>query len=188
MNSAPQSSRKSAAEVLESACEKLTAGLVNEAAEIVRRELPFLAAERISRRRTRTLNNDRLLAPLDPYTVLATRNYRPKELILLFLHDGFLDEYTGERLICPAALRAISVFLPAEFPYHKNWKFSECHAAYWDLCATVDHVIPITLGGADARTNWVTTSMTNNLVKGNLTPEEVNWNRRPRTAESTRAC
>jgi len=40
----------------------------------------------------------------------------------IFARDGFIDRYRGSRLIFPAALRLLSHYLPAEFPFHKNGK------------------------------------------------------------------
>jgi hypothetical protein len=38
----------------------------------------------------------------------------------VFLRDGFLDRYTGSRLIFPATLRMLSQLLPEEFPAHPH--------------------------------------------------------------------
>jgi hypothetical protein len=61
------------------------------------------------------------------------------------------------------------------FPYHPNWKMDECHIAYWDLYPTIDHVVPIALGGANDPSNWVTTSQVTNSSKANFTVEELGW-------------
>jgi hypothetical protein len=52
---------------------------------------------------------------------------------------------------------------------------SECHVAYWELSATVDHIVPVARGGTDDETNWVCTSMMRNGVKSNWTLEELGW-------------
>ncbi len=67
----------------------------------------------------------------------------------VFLRDGFLDRYSGSPLVLPGALRAISMTIPEAFPYQRNWKAGECHPAFWQLAATVDHVEPVTLGGIE---------------------------------------
>jgi hypothetical protein len=43
----------------------------------------------------------------------------------------------------PHALRILSAVLPAVFPYHLNWKTDVTQVAYWDLCATVDRLVPV---------------------------------------------
>ena len=97
----------------------------------------------------------------------------------VFARDGFLDRYTGERLVFPGALRVLSIKLPAAFPYHRNWKMSETHPAFWQLCATIDHVIPLARAGRDEETNLITTSMVRNSAKANGLLEEIGWVLRP---------
>jgi hypothetical protein len=96
-------------------------------------------------------------------------------LIKVFIRDGFTDRYSGEPLVFPGTLRAITLFLPEQFPYHPNWKQSETHPAYWDLSPTVDHVVPVARGGADEELNVVTTSMLRNAAKANWLIEEMQW-------------
>ncbi len=72
-------------------------------------------------------------------------------------------------------LRVLSIALPSEFPFHPNWKTDVTHPAYWELGATVDHLIPVSRGGADDESNWVTTSMARNSAKMNWTLEELGW-------------
>ena len=105
----------------------------------------------------------------------AGRKYKESESTRVFIRDGFIDRYSGERLIFPAALRLLSKLLPEEFPYQSNWKMSECHMVYWELSPTIDHIIPVARGGPDDETNWVTTSMLHNSAKSNWTLEELGW-------------
>ena len=51
----------------------------------------------------------------------------------------------------------------------------ECHSAYWELVPTIDHIIPIAIGGEDNPSNYATTSMLHNSVKSNWTIEQLNW-------------
>jgi hypothetical protein len=112
--------------------------------------------------------------------VPATRRaYTPLESTRVFVRDGFIDRYSGIRLVFPAALRAISIELPVDFPYHPNWRTEDTHPAFWELSATLDHVIPVTRGGADDESNWVTTSMARNSAKSNGTLEEIGWSLHP---------
>jgi 5-methylcytosine-specific restriction endonuclease McrA len=97
----------------------------------------------------------------------------------VFLRDGFLDRYSGTPLVLLGALRAISMVIPEAFPYQRNWKVGECHPAFWQLAATVDHVEPVTLGGSNDETNLVTTSMQRNMAKGNFTLEDLDWTLHP---------
>ena len=103
------------------------------------------------------------------------RNYTIKQMLIQFFGDGFIDRYSGKRLINPGMLRTFSEMLPDVFPYQAHWKTDECHIAYWEYQPTIDHIYPVSLGGADAKENWATTSMMNNSAKSNFTLEQLNW-------------
>jgi hypothetical protein len=136
-------------------CAALAAGDDSEAREIARREYPFEARAK------------------------AGRQYTPYEMMQVFLRDGFVDRYTGQRLVFPGALRILSATLPEEFPAHPNWKMDESHMVYWELFPTIDHVVPVARGGVDLEPNWVTTSMPTNASKSCWTLEELGWSLRP---------
>ena len=112
-----------------------------------------------------------------PYVpiVQSKRRYTEVQSVNLSVRDGFIDRYSGSPVVFPATLRLLSKLLPNEFPAHPNWKMSESHIVYWELFPTVDHVVPVARGGADAEDNWVTTSMIRNSAKSNWTLEELNW-------------
>ena len=118
-----------------------------------------------------------LIVEHDPFVSVRTqgRNYSEKEKLQVFLRDGFIDRYSGKRLVNPGILKSITCFFPEEFPYHPHWKMTQCHRAYWELLPTVDHIVPVARGGADAVENWVTTSMLNNSIKSNWTLAELRW-------------
>src|SRR2546421_668252 len=101
------------------------------------------------------------------------RRYTELQSLQIFLRDGFVDRYSGQRLVFPGVLRLLSRLLPQEFPFHPNWKMTETHPAYWELFPTIDHVLPIARGGAHSQINWVTTSMLRNAGKANWTLEEL---------------
>ena len=112
--------------------------------------------------------------PFKPFT-RYTRSYTMNQKMIQFKKDGFIDRYSGEKLINPGVLKVLSYYLPAGFPYQKNWKMSECHIGYWELCPTIDHILPIAMGGRDEPENWATTSMLNNSIKSNWTLEQMRW-------------
>lgn len=97
------------------------------------------------------------------------------EKLKIYVRDGFVDQYDGSRLVFPNVLRILSSKLGNTFPYHPNWKMSDCHIAYWELLPTCDHIVPIARGGVDDEKNIVTTSMKNNSSKLNFLPEEVGF-------------
>lgn len=114
------------------------------------------------------------------YIEIEKRSYTIVQKMEQFLEDGFIDRYTGKKLVNPGMLKVISNYFPEEFPYHSHWKMTECHSAYWDLVPTIDHVYPIAKGGIDDKSNWVTTSMKNNSIKSNYTLDEIRWKLYPK--------
>ncbi|MCJ0894759.1 HNH endonuclease [Rhodococcus sp. ARC_M5] len=109
----------------------------------------------------------------------AQRRYTLTEMLRTFYRDGFLDRYSGDRLIHPGALRTLSMLLPEEFPAHPNGKMTETHFALWELFPTIDHVEPVARGGADEASNWVTTSMLRNSAKAHWRLHELGWTLHP---------
>lgn len=103
------------------------------------------------------------------------RSWPPSRAMRIFRRDRFTDRYSGAPLVFPGTLRAISLLLPIEFPYHRNWRQSETHSAFWELCPTIDHVVPLARGGSDHDENVVTTSMVRNAAKANWLLKELGW-------------
>lgn len=109
----------------------------------------------------------------------AKRQYGPTEATRVFVRDGFIDRYTAQRVIHPPVLRLVSLALPTEFPFDSHWKTSATHSAYWEVGASIDHLVPVTMGGEDAEPNWVTTSMEHNFAKMNWSLSDLGWTLRP---------
>lgn len=103
------------------------------------------------------------------------RQYSKHQMCKVFLRDGFIDRYTGDKLIFPGLIKILTLEFSDVFKYHPNWKMSETHMIYWDLFPTIDHLIPVARGGEDNESNWVTTSMIRNSAKANWTMEEIGW-------------
>jgi hypothetical protein len=139
------------ADAIASACEALARGAPADAAEIIRSQYPFAGQPAVARR------------------------YSDATCMRVFLRDGFVDRYSGERLVFPGALRLLTHLLPQDFPCHPSWKMSETHSAFWELFPTIDHVVPVARGGRDSEDNWVTTSMSRNAAKGCSMLEEIGW-------------
>lgn len=139
------------AEVLGDVCEALRVGDPGSAKAILKSRYPFEPVEKIVRR------------------------YSVSQSMDLFLRDGFIDRYTGNRLINPGVLRLLHVVLRDDFPAHPNWKASETHIAFWELFPTVDHLVPVSRGGKDEERNWVTASMLSNQAKAHWSVDELGW-------------
>ena len=112
-----------------------------------------------------------------PFNKLTStgRHYTDKQKMAQFVRDGFIDRYSGKKLLNPGLLKVLSYYMPDIFPYHAHWKMEECHNAYWEFVPTVDHIYPVALGGADSEENWASTSMLHNSIKNNWTLEQLQW-------------
>lgn len=140
------------ASVIARVCELLNSGNVVDAERLVNDEYEFTPEEPIVRR------------------------YSPAQIVAVFLRDGFIDRYSGHRLVFTPVLRLITEQLSAGvFPFHVNWKRSRTHPAYWDLAPTIDHVVPVTRSGSNDGVNLVTTSQTRNSLKGSARLDEIGW-------------
>lgn len=142
-------------EAIQRAFSSLIKGEPSNARKIIRHGYPFEPIEREARR----------------YTLVQSMK--------TFLRDGFIDRYSGEKLLYPGALRILNLELPNEFPYQAHWKASETHMAYWHYHPTVDHVVPIARGGSDSESNLVTTSQLRNSAKAHWLLEELGWDLHP---------
>lgn len=103
------------------------------------------------------------------------RKYTEKMKMEQFKKDGFIDRYSGKQLVNPGLLKVLSHYMPETFPYHPHWKRENCHQAYWEYVPTIDHIVPVSLGGKDEKENWATTSMLHNSIKSSWTLEEIGW-------------
>lgn len=112
-----------------------------------------------------------------PFTSYLTekRNCTLFQQTKVFLRDGFIDRYSGQKLLFPGIFRILKIELPDVFPAHLNWKMTDTHIVYWELFPTIDHIHPIARGGMDKEHNWITTSMLRNSAKSNWTLKEVGW-------------
>lgn len=123
-------------------------------ADVLAAACDLVARGRIEDARTSLLNQN----PGIPKSG-TRRTWSKKRLVRVFVRDGFTDRYFGDRLVFPGTLRALAILLPDAFPYHRNWKQSATHPAFWELYPTVDHVVPVARGGTDDEGNVAMTSM-----------------------------
>jgi hypothetical protein len=85
----PEAHRK--AEVIKAVCADLTDGNVDQAEAILKDKYPFVPITNVGRSYSRT------------------------ESLSVFYRDGFVDRYSGLRLVFPGALRILSVVYPTPF-------------------------------------------------------------------------
>ena len=123
------------ASVLGQVCQSVDDGHLPEAAQILKTQLPFESGTN------------------------GKRRYDSKMMMTVFDRDGFIDRYSGRKLVFPGTLRLLSEYFREEFPYHANWKIGECHLAYYEVYPTIDHINPVTRHkGTNDLSNLVTTS------------------------------
>lgn len=140
-----------AVKAIQAACVALSEKNLAASAEIIQRQYPH--KKPLNRRKT----------------------FTKTEQLKIFLRDGFIDRYSGDKLIFPGVLHILANLLPAAFPYQKNWKTAECHQAWWNLYPSIDHIKPLAFGGTNDTENLLCTSMKRNLAKSTSTPEEIGW-------------
>ena len=103
------------------------------------------------------------------------RKFNPHESVRIFNRDGFIDRYTGSKLVFPGTLQVLGIVLPEHFPWHPHGNLTKSHIVHWELYPTVDHIFPISRGGPDVDSNWATTSMLANQAKLHWTLDELGW-------------
>ena len=142
-------------DAIDNACQKISDGRLDSAKKIINEEYPFTSLKNKGRQYTEVKKTE------------------------VFLRDGFIDRYSGDKLVYPPVLKILSNLFKKDFPYQKHWKMSETHIAWWELIPTVDHVEPVAREGDDDEKNWVCTSQLRNSAKSNWTLEELGWELQP---------
>lgn len=109
------------------------------------------------------------------YKKIEKRNYNEKQKLKIFIRNGFIDRYSGDKLLNPCILKGFSIYFSKEFTYHRNWKMDETHIADWELVPTIDHINPIAIGGKNEDYNIITIFQLHNSIKSNWTLEQLRW-------------
>ena len=95
-----------------------------------------------------------------------------------WLRDGFVDRWDGQtKLWFLPFLRLKSHRDPVGFPFDTQWK--DCHPDYWQGAQT-DHAHAFGRGGSNDHDNLVSTSGTNNVLKGDRAADALGWTLQPR--------
>lgn len=137
--------------LLKNICELLQGGNKEHAANFASQHYPFV-------------NN-----------AVIKRHCSKLQMCRVFLSDGFIDRYSGEKLVFPGLIRLLSLEFPGLFKYHPNWKMTETHPVYWELFPTIDHIVPVARNGTNDAGNLATTSMLRNAAKANWLLDELGW-------------
>lgn len=130
-------------------------------------------------KKTRAADMAQTQYPFVPVKRLS-RNYSKHKAMKVFWRDGFIDRYSGHRLVFPGALYLLSHLMPKQFPFHQNWRMDFCHMMYWELFPVLDHIDPLARGGPRDIENLVCTSALRNQAKLNWTLKELGWEKHPK--------
>jgi 5-methylcytosine-specific restriction endonuclease McrA len=141
--------------IIASVCSLLGKGAPDAAAHLLRRDYPFAPEE------------------------VTVRRYGPVESTCVYIRDGFIDRYTGAQLIFPPSCASFPPCFHPSSPSIRTGRRLRYTPLFANLGATVDHLVPVTRGGADDESNWVTISMARNSAKMNWTLDELRWTLHP---------
>jgi hypothetical protein len=104
----------------------------------------------------------------------ARRKYTTLDLINTALRDGFIDRYTGKRLVFPGTLRLLSVLMPAQVPYRRTGRTTATTRCTGSCTPRSTTSFPLR-GVASTSRNWVTASQRTNCAKAHWTLDELGW-------------
>jgi hypothetical protein len=173
------------ANLLKELCLLLIANKRGEAISFAEKCLPFTTAKNIG---IKEYEKFVTISPKSTESIVenssnenspGSRGYSKYTILEVFRRDGFIDRYTGIKLVHPGLLFLLQFELPEIFRYHGGWKLGECHMVFWELFPTVDHIVPITKGGSDEMDNLLTISMIGNTKKKNTSLSELGWRIHP---------
>ena len=102
------------------------------------------------------------------------------EKTVVFVRDGWHCRFCGVRVISPQARKAMVALLPDAICW--NGPSANFHAAFYAVSATLDHILPHSVGGTNDTSNLVTTCWPCNFGRGAYLVEEVGL-ADPRTRE-----
>ena len=125
--------------------------------------------------RSPRLPKPRNLPKLPKFESPNVRESSSTRILHIAVRDGFIDRYTGNRLLYPAVMKTMNLLFPKEFPEHSNYMMSETHIAWWELFPSLDHLTPVTRGGVDTDDNIELCASTTNIAKRNYLLSELDW-------------
>lgn len=88
--------KMSKCDVINLACEAISKDQLDKSKKIIKERYPFDVVETIQ------------------------DNFSKTKLLQIFVRDGFVDRYSGEKLIFPGTLRVLSELMPKEFQYKEQ--------------------------------------------------------------------
>jgi len=170
----PLPEHDTAAELLSQAAEAIVAGTLDRAREFVRRaDMPALFEfsslvmngndPHVQRRRP-------VVAAVDKGAKIASRMPSAEATKALFARDGWRCRFCGCRVVPPKARAAMGEALPGAIPWSEAEGF---HGAFYAISASVDHIVPHSMGGINDEENLVTACWPCQFGRGAWSLEEV---------------
>jgi 5-methylcytosine-specific restriction endonuclease McrA len=111
-----------------------------------------------------------------PQLVVKAPRPGERQRARIWIRDRFHCRYCRCKVIPNSLLELLSTIYPRSFPYHTNWKAGLVHPAFISRAATVDHIVPIAVGGAALDDdNLVTVCNVCNAIKSDFSLEQLHW-------------
>jgi 5-methylcytosine-specific restriction endonuclease McrA len=171
--------------VVKEICSLLIKDKKQEAIKLAKTHLPFngeynvyedITKEKIKLIKQNIVPEDKNCKQTENESIVK-KNYQ-KHINAVLLRDGFIDRYTGDKLVFPGILFLLHFEIPEIFRYNKNWKPEVCHKIFWELYPTVDHIHAQANGGSHELDNLITTLQVINNHKSKKNFEKINWERK----------
>jgi len=170
----PLPEHDTATELLSQAADAIVAGALDRAHEFVRRaDMPALFEfsslvmngkdPHVQRRRP-------VEAAIDKGAKIASRIPSAEATKALFARDGWRCRFCGCRVVPPKARAAMGEALPCAIPWSEAEGF---HGAFYAISASVDHIVPHSMGGTNDEENLVTACWPCQFGRGAWSLEEV---------------
>jgi 5-methylcytosine-specific restriction endonuclease McrA len=107
---------------------------------------------------------------------MKTRDPGRKTKAEVFVRDSFTCCYCGRKTIPSDVLKLLSHRFGDDFGYQKNWNNPPTHRAYWDISASLDHVVAVSVGSDwESVANLATTCYRCQEQKNNRPLNSLGW-------------
>lgn len=97
----------------------------------------------------------------------ARKNIPKKDQLLIWMRDNWHCRYCSAPVFFPPFLKLLNKINPNHLYYHPNGKEGEILELFQWGWATIDHINPVTLGGKNIFSNYVTSCWKCNLMYKN---------------------
>jgi hypothetical protein len=105
----------------------------------------------------------------------------------VFIRDGFTCGFRCRWTLPPGLLRLVSAAFETEYPYIDSWQRAIAPRAYWDICTSLDHFMPVSafqVGGAfQSPENLLTACYRCKQQKSNTPLTSLGWEVRARAVD-----